>query len=118
MIGVMAEMMEGPEAFERFKSAMRSALSVPHSVIQELTFTTQDLRRGFIGDQMFDSVVAFLVARGALEWMGKHLVEGKNAALLSAINTAAVDSDLFKLERQTIDDLAEIKITVRMLEGE
>ena len=84
---------------------------------EELTFTTQDLRRGFLGDQMFDSVVAFLVARGALEWMDTHLVEGKNAALLSAINTAAIDSGLFELERQTIEGLASIKITVHMLEG-
>ena len=85
---------------------------------EELTFTTQDLRRGFLGDQMFDGVVAFLVARGALEWMGTHLVEGKNAVLLSAIHTAAIASGLFELERQTIDALVDIKITVRMLEGE
>jgi hypothetical protein len=85
---------------------------------EELTFTTQDLRRGFLGDQMLDSVVAFLVARGALEWMGTHLVEGKNAALLSAINEATIASGLFELERQTIEALGDFKITVRMLEGE
>lgn len=85
---------------------------------EELTFTTQDLRRGFLGDQMFDSVVAFLVARGALDWMGNHLVEGKNAILLSAINTGATNAELFELERETIEELARIKITVRMLEGE
>jgi hypothetical protein len=85
---------------------------------EELTFTTQDLRRGFLGDQMFDSVVAFLVARGALEWMGTHLVEGKNVVLLSAIHTAAIGPGLFELELQTIEALVDIKITVRMLEGE
>lgn len=85
---------------------------------EELTFTTQDLRRGFLGDQMFDSVVAFLVARGALEWMGTHIVEGKNAAFLSTIHTAATDSGLFELERETIEALGSLKITVRMLEGE
>jgi hypothetical protein len=84
---------------------------------EELSFTTQDLRRGFLGDQMFDSVIAFLVARGALEWMGTHLVEGKNATLLSTISAAATESDLFEIERQTIEELAAIKITVRMLEG-
>ena len=64
------------------------------------------------------SVVAFLVARGALEWMDTQLVEGKNALLLSAIHTAAIQSGLFELERQTIEALGGIKITVRMLEGE
>jgi hypothetical protein len=85
---------------------------------EELSFTTQDLRRGFLGDQMFDSVVAFLVARGALEWMDTQLVEGKNAVLLRVIHTAAIDNGLFELERQTIEALGGIKITVRMLEGE
>ena len=30
-----AQMHEGPEAFERFRAAMKGALSVPHSVIQQ-----------------------------------------------------------------------------------
>jgi len=30
-----AEMHEGPEAFERFKNAMKAVLAVPHSVIQK-----------------------------------------------------------------------------------
>jgi hypothetical protein len=29
-----AEMHEGPEAFERFKNAMKAIVSVPHDVIQ------------------------------------------------------------------------------------
>lgn len=29
------EMIEGPEAFTRFTAAMKAALSVPHSVIQQ-----------------------------------------------------------------------------------
>jgi hypothetical protein len=85
---------------------------------EELSFTTQDFRRGFLGDQMFDSVIAFLVARGALDWMGTHLIEGKNSALLNTIYTAATGSGLFELERQTLEELTRIKITVRMLEGE
>lgn len=30
-----AEMDEGPQAFERFRNAMKAVLAVPHSVIQE-----------------------------------------------------------------------------------
>ena len=29
------EMVEGPEAFQRFEGAMKKVLSVPHSVIQQ-----------------------------------------------------------------------------------
>ena len=50
--------------------------------------------------------------------MDTQLVEGKNAILLNAIHTAAIDRGLFELERQTIEALGSIKVTVRMLEGE
>ena len=50
--------------------------------------------------------------------MDTQLVEGKNAVLLRVIHTAAIDNGLFELERQTIEALGGIKITVRMLEGE
>lgn len=30
-----AEMVEGPQAFERFRNAMKGVLGVPHSAIQE-----------------------------------------------------------------------------------
>jgi hypothetical protein len=84
---------------------------------EDNTFDAHDLRRGFLGDRMFDSVVTFLVARGALEWMGGHLAAGSNAALLSNIYQGAVASDLFASERQVLTDLAAVRVTVSMLEG-
>ena len=84
---------------------------------KEASFASQDLRRGFLGDQMFDSVVAFLVARRALEWMGTHLVAGENVTLLSDIYTTAVHGGLFETERKTLEAFNGVKVTVRMLEG-
>jgi hypothetical protein len=81
------------------------------------TFAAYDLRRGFLGDRMYDAVVAFLVARGAFEWMGTHLAAGSNAELLANIYTAAVSADLFVAERRTLEELAHVRVTVRMLEG-
>jgi hypothetical protein len=66
---------------------------------------------------MFDSVVTFLVARGALVWMNNHLAAGSNIALLSSIYRAAVNAGLFVSERQVLTDLAEVRVTVNMLEG-
>jgi hypothetical protein len=83
----------------------------------ETSFAAHDLRRGFLGDQMYDAVVALLVARGALEWMGTHLAAGSNAALLANIYAAAVNADLFVVERRTLEELAQVRVTVRMLEG-
>ena len=83
----------------------------------ETSFAAHDLRRGFLGDRMYDAVVAFLVARGALEWMGTHLAAGSNAELLAKIYTAAVRSDLFVSERRTLEKLAHVRVTVPMLEG-
>lgn len=84
---------------------------------EEPSFSAQDLRRGFLGDRTFDSVIAFLVARGALEWMGAHLAAGDNSGLLTKIYMTAVSGGLFEAERRTLEELAGVKVTVRMLEG-
>lgn len=83
----------------------------------ETSFAALDLRRGFLGDRMYDAVVAFLVARGALQWMGTHLAAGSNVGLLTHLYTAAVDDGLFVAERRVLMELAGVRVTVRMLEG-
>jgi hypothetical protein len=84
---------------------------------EDKTFDAHDQRRGFLGDRMFDSVVTFLVARGALVWMNSHLAAGSNVALLSDVYEAAVNAGLFASERQVLADLAGVRVTVNMLEG-
>jgi hypothetical protein len=49
--------------------------------------------------------------------MGTHLAAGSNAELLANIYTAAVSADLFVSERRTLEELAHVRVTVRMLEG-
>jgi hypothetical protein len=83
----------------------------------EASFSAQDVRRGFLGDKMYDAVVAFLVARGALEWMGSHLAAGPHAELLTQLYAGAVGNELFAAERKALNDLTRIKVTIRMLEG-
>ncbi len=85
--------------------------------VEEDTFDAHDLRRGFLGDRMFDSVVTFLVARGALVWMNGHFAAGSNVALLSNTYQAAENAGLFASERQVLAELAGIRVTVDMLEG-
>jgi len=84
---------------------------------EEPSFSTQDVRRGFLGDRMYDAVVAFLVARGTLEWRGSHLAAGLHAERLSQLYAGAVANELFAAERKALNDLTRIKITIRMLEG-
>lgn len=78
---------------------------------------SQRLRRGFLGDEMHESVVAFLVAARAFRYDGAHLAAGENAHMLAKWAAAAVESALFVSERVAIDELHEIKITNTMLEG-
>jgi hypothetical protein len=78
---------------------------------------SQRLRRGFLGDEMHESVVAFLVAAGALRHDGAHLSAGDNSHILGDWVTAAIDAELFVAERAAIDALGDIKITNAMLEG-
>lgn len=80
-------------------------------------FSSQRLRRGFLGDRMHDDVVAFLVARGVFERMDAHLVSGVNAGELKLLYLAGMEHELFSVERRVLQGLAAIKISNDMLEG-
>lgn len=84
---------------------------------EETSFSAQDLRRGFLGDKMYDDVVAFLVARRALGWMGTHLMAGPHIDLMAGLYASGTNAQLFTAERNALAELAKMKITNGMLEG-
>jgi len=83
----------------------------------QVSFFSQRLRRGFLGDTMHDNVIGFLVARGILVWSGKFLTAGKVIGQLQELFTDAVGLNLFSTERATLEELKDIRITNDMLEG-
>jgi hypothetical protein len=84
---------------------------------EESTFSAQDLRRGFLGDKMYDDVVAFLVARRALGWMGTHLMAGPHVDPMTRLYASGTNAQLFAAERAAMAELAKMRITNSMLEG-
>lgn len=87
------------------------------SAHEQSAFDAQELRRGFLGDNTHDCVVAFLAARHAFEWSGSHLVAGKRSDILTGLSTYTRENDLFTTEREILTVLTEVKITNYMLEG-
>ncbi len=83
---------------------------------QRSMWTSDRLKRGFIGDTMHDHIVDYLVAAGLLARManGTHLTGG---AALQNLTADIVREDLFVSERVALDELSEITVTNEMLEG-
>ena len=79
--------------------------------------TSQRLRYGYLGDQMHEEVIVFLVARGILEWTGAHVKAGPYAEWLRELHAESVARGLFSAERSALTELLTIRITTAMLEG-
>jgi hypothetical protein len=79
--------------------------------------TSQKERRGFLGDLMHDRVVEFLVARQILDRGRSHLMLGMHGALLTGLTSVLKADGLFLNERRTLEELKDVKITNKMLEG-
>ncbi len=77
---------------------------------------SQRLRRGFLGDQMHEDVIEFLVARGVFVRLGGHIVSDSMAFLMQ-VYSGVVDENLFPAERDVLQELLDVKITNDMLEG-
>ena len=84
---------------------------------EQSVISPQQLRRGFLGDGVHDDVVGFLVARGALDRMGSHLVSGTNIEFLNRLYSTAAKGQLFSTALSALRELSNITITNHMLEG-
>lgn len=85
---------------------------------QRSLLSSQRLRRGFLGDTMYDDVTSFLVARGVLARYRSNVVEGPHVDALFSLDSVSASLGVFAVERQLIiHDLPAIKITNQMLEG-
>lgn len=84
---------------------------------QQSMFSPHQLRRGFLGDRVHDTVVAFLVARGVFEQVDGHLVSGPSAGVLGRLYFTAAENSYFSTSVRALDELREIRITNSMLEG-
>ena len=78
---------------------------------------SQSMRRGFLGDEMHDRVIDYLVAHDALRRAKAHLVESTASEFLSSLAAATDEADLFREERRVLKDLLNVRVTNSMLEG-
>jgi hypothetical protein len=84
---------------------------------QRSAWSSQSLRRGFLGDSMHDEVIDYMAAGGLLIKAQSHLVDSKVDSRLWDIYRNVVSTELFARERKTIVDLKNLTITNAMLEG-
>jgi hypothetical protein len=84
---------------------------------QRSAWSSQSLRRGFLGDAMHDEVIDYMVAGGLLLKAQSHLTTlGANSRVESIYNEI-LTSELFVRERKVLTNLENIRITNAMLEG-
>jgi len=80
-------------------------------------WSSQSLRRGFLGDAMHDEVIDYLVAAGLMMKAQNHLATSNADLRLNSLYTEILSSELFAVERKTIHELRNVTITNAMLEG-
>jgi hypothetical protein len=84
---------------------------------QGSVFSPRQLQRGFLGDDMHERVVDFLVARRILARMNTQLVTDDNAGQLERLYRVGVENSLFTGSLRVLSQLKDITITNHMLEG-
>ena len=78
---------------------------------------SRSLRRGFLGDEMHDKVIDYLVAHDALRRDNAFLVANSSSTFLSRLTVSVNKANLFVEERRVLQDLVKLRITNSMLEG-
>lgn len=84
---------------------------------QRSVWSSQSLRRGFLGDAMHDEVIDYLVAAGLMAKAQNYLTTSHADLRLNTLYAEILSSQLFVVERNTIGELSNLTITNAMLEG-
>jgi hypothetical protein len=79
--------------------------------------SSQRLRRGFLGDTTYDSVVGLLIACGVFVRDKDELLSGPHSSFVRDLTAELAAKNLLATERSTIAALAELKPNKTMLAG-
>jgi hypothetical protein len=77
----------------------------------------EGLRRGFISDTMYDDVMDFLIAAGALRRDELFVIPGTDFSIISNLYSEALELSIFGSELGALLELQSVNITNDMLEG-
>jgi hypothetical protein len=80
--------------------------------------TWQKMPRGYLGDRTHDRTIELLVAGKILYRTTDVLISGERFSLLKALYENIVAKDLFASERETLRELASIRVNKTLLRGE
>ena len=80
--------------------------------------SSQRLRRGYLGDSTHDQVTEFMIACRVLRAEGRHFVTEKTSQYIANIVSTAEAQNLFFSERSALEELAKLRVTNAMLEGQ
>jgi len=84
---------------------------------QQSLLASERLRRGYLGDSMFDDTIDFFSAMGFARRVDQYVVADGEFHQLEAFVRAINDASLFERERKTLTAFCQIAVTASMLEG-
>ena len=80
--------------------------------------SSQRLRRGYLGDGTYDQVVEYMMACKIIRVEGRSFISEKPSQYISEIAAATEAQDMFVSERTVLQELAKLRVTNAMLEGQ